>query len=603
MSPSTAKGQLIQIGARANYGDLDKKWTPDLNGYYSNRWQTGAGEFGIMADLAYSQVKTRSQGIQYGRTAIVMHGAPDWPAETFFPASINFLNNEYDRKRYGISRPASGRATAARCSLRRNICARSTRMPGASAPSAISASGPIFTASTCARASGMVSLNNRIPVPAPGSPPFTFDSNGNFQTGVTNRENSFAGWWGNPGGANTGFGVNDQGQPMFDTCYNWATPAPGCQFGADGTAPYAPEVGTGSRINQNRNLTQDAALNVKWDPTNDLHFNFDGQYVESQVDNYDISIEMHSFANVGLDATGDLPRITLDPPTNINQSEGGLENPNNWYLRSVMDHLENSKGHELALRGDGEYDFHTDWLNSLKFGARYSDRKQKVQWSTYNWQNIANTWTDCGNTHPYWNIDSPPGGTCNATGETFKGYPAGFFEMDNFGTDFFGGHLGSFPFVPFDFLDQHKADLFSQELTGVGSFIPICQRNGQLGATPVELPNSCFTPDEVANVDESTGAAYAMLKFGGPDAYLGKMKISGNIGLRYVGTKDDSSGFVRYATIPGLNSTLCPRVAAVAGGTRRHGAHSRRSGLRGATQWRRLLCSVLLPRSAGPGLR
>src|SRR3982751_2124442 len=77
--PFDASGQLIQIGARANYGDLDKKWTPDLNGFYSNRWQTCAGEFGLMGDLAYSHVKTRSQGIQYGRTAIIEHGAPDWP--------------------------------------------------------------------------------------------------------------------------------------------------------------------------------------------------------------------------------------------------------------------------------------------------------------------------------------------------------------------------------------------------------------------------------------------------------------------------------------------------------------------------------------------
>src|SRR6476646_4862739 len=36
--PFDATGQLIQIGARANYGDLDKKLTPDLNAFYSNRW-------------------------------------------------------------------------------------------------------------------------------------------------------------------------------------------------------------------------------------------------------------------------------------------------------------------------------------------------------------------------------------------------------------------------------------------------------------------------------------------------------------------------------------------------------------------------------------
>ena len=102
--PFDAKGQVIAIGLRANYGDLDKKWTPDVNAFYSNRWQTDIGEFGIMGDLAYSQVKTRSQGIQYGRTAIVENGEPSWPAEVFMPASINFLNNEYNRKRYEIGR-------------------------------------------------------------------------------------------------------------------------------------------------------------------------------------------------------------------------------------------------------------------------------------------------------------------------------------------------------------------------------------------------------------------------------------------------------------------------------------------------------------------
>jgi len=36
--------------------------------------------------------------------------------------------------------------------------------------------------------------------------------------------------------------------------------------------------------------------------------------------------------------------------------------------------------------------------------------------------------------------------------------------------------------------------------------------------------------------------------------------------LRYVGTKDASAGSISYPTIPGLNPTQCPRVAAVPGG-------------------------------------
>jgi TonB-dependent receptor len=230
-----------------------------------------------------------------------------------------------------------------------------------------------------------------------------------------------------------------------------------------------------------------------------------------------------------------------------------------------MDHLEESSGHEYALRGDGEWDFHTDWLNSLKFGARFADRKQLVQWSAYNWQNIANTWTDCGNAHPYWNLDSQPGGTCNGTGETFKGYPAGFYQVQQFGAQFFGGNLGKFPFVPFDFLEDHKADLFSQELTGVGTFIPVCQRNGQFSTIATELPNSCFSPNEIDNIDEKTKAGYAMIKFGGPDAMLGSIRVSGNIGLRYVETKDTSAGALQFATVQG-DPKLCPATPLVPGG-------------------------------------
>jgi iron complex outermembrane receptor protein len=579
--PFDAKGQLIAIGVRANYGDLDKKWTPDINGFYSNRWQTGIGEFGIMGDLAYSHVKTRSQGIQYGRTAVITSGVPGFPTPAFFPASVNFLDNEYDRKRYGISAAAQWKSNSGKVLLTAQYLRSLYKNSWQEDDFGSFGLGPdLYGKAATYQLDPSADRFNTIPEPAPGTAPFTFDSNGNFQSGVVNSQQSVH-WWGNPPewGGNAGFGVNDQGQPMFSPCYTAsAIAAFNCKLDANGQAPNGVDVSTDSRVNQNRDMTQDAALNLKWNPTNDLHFNFDGQYVNSKVDNYDVSIELHSFANVGFDASGPYPRITLAPPTNINQSAGGLANPDNWYIRSVMDHLEDSKGHELALRGDGEYDFHSDWLSSLKWGVRYADRKQLVQWSTYNWQNIANTWTDCANPnnapHPYWNLDSKPGGTCAFTGETFKGYPAGFYQTQPFGAQFFGGNLGTFPFVPFNFLASHGADLFSQQLTGVGTFIPICQRNGQLPSTPVELPGSCFTPDEVDNVEEKTKAAYVMLKFGGPDALLGRLKISGNVGGRFVSTNDISAGFLRNATIPGYDPKQCPTPPIVPGGPSGSGAPS-----------------------------
>ncbi len=40
--PFDAPGQLIQFGGEGQLRRPDKKWTPDINGFYSNRWQTGA---------------------------------------------------------------------------------------------------------------------------------------------------------------------------------------------------------------------------------------------------------------------------------------------------------------------------------------------------------------------------------------------------------------------------------------------------------------------------------------------------------------------------------------------------------------------------------
>ena len=71
--------------------------------------------------------------------------------------------------------------------------------------------------------------------------------------------NHFVQWWGAPG-ANQGFGANDQGDPMFNACYNWGAAA-GCQYDDNGVPLYGSDVGTGSRFNNNRNMTQDFAAN------------------------------------------------------------------------------------------------------------------------------------------------------------------------------------------------------------------------------------------------------------------------------------------------------------------------------------------------------
>jgi TonB-dependent receptor len=609
--PFDAPGQLIQIGLKANYGNISKKWTPDANIFYSNRWQTSIGEIGIMGHAAYSRVKTANQGIQYLRAFIFEDGTfPDSadvnsndfaPGTVVVPAQLTYRDDLYDRERLGLAGAMQWRSNDRKWLATAQFL-RSTyknqlfeRTHGATFMGTYGVPATARFVSSCPPDENPANCLSSPVRALPGSPAFTFDQNGFFQSGTVVNNNSQSIWSGNPAGDATwgSFGeftanqmaLNDRGEPMFFPCYDWAQGAavggaslqypggPACQ-----STLAAQDVFTASRYNNDRDVIQDMSLNLKWDPTPQLHFNFDGQYIDSSHKNYDVEIDMDSFAVPTVTTGPDgLPRLVLAPATpdlNVNQSEGGLSNPNNWYVRSVMDHLEDSKGHEYSLRADGEYDFETDWLASVKWGARFAERKQDVQWSAYNWHNVANTWTQ-GCQYIYFNLDSQPG-TCTANGQTttFNGYPAGFYEQSNFGGgSFFGGSPSNLPFVPYDFLQKGGANLFSAERTGVGSFIPICERNGQhppvtSGDTILtELPNSCFTPDELDKVNERTIGGYAMLKFGGDNAIVGNgVTIRGNVGLRYIHTVDESEGSLLFPTVPGLNPVLCPPVPLVPGG-------------------------------------
>ena len=581
--PFDAPGQLIQVGAHANYNSLVKKWTPDANAFYSNRWQTGIGEFGIMGDVAYSDLKTRNDMVQFSRTFIFMNGiAPGSadlnvrglaPGEVFLPSQLTDRISDYTRKRIGVAAAGQWRSNdhrwLATAQYLRSYYTNENDEHGVVG----NFFSPPYPAATTFRYEG------NPPTAAPGTPDFTFNGNGMIASGTfTSPPDTFF-----AGGI-----LNDEGIPMFNNCYSWnswtGTPygyqypnGPACT-----TNTYGTNVGTVTRYWKDREMTQDAGFNLKWDATDDLRFNFDGQYIDAWVKNYDITFDMNSFANITLDNTGALPRMSFSPPTNINLSQGGLQNPDNWYVADLNDHVEDSKGHELALRADGEYDFHNNFLDSLKFGARYADRKQNLQWSTYNWHNVSNTWTG-GCQAAFFKLTSPAS-TCTSGGATttFTGYPAGFYDIEHFGQSFFGSSVtGDYPFVPINFLAAHGADLFSAERLGVGDFIPVCERNGQTPAPgvvnfvtgyPTELPDSCFTAGEVGNVVEKTKAAYLMLKFGGPDALIAdRFPVRGNIGVRFVDTVDRSIGHVVYPTFNG-DAALCPPVPLVPGGLTGTGA-------------------------------
>ncbi len=579
--PFDSKGQLIALSADASYGDLAKKWTPDISGIYSNRWDTSAGEFGLMVNYAYSDVSTTSQGVQNGRMGIFCssqnpadlntcdanqfgtHNTDSTHNFAYVPVSVADRDNNFDRKRNGVAFAAQWQPHDH--SMLATLQYNNSKYENEWHEHVVTAS--FFD--VWAQPLGYQFSNNTAVNALPGSP-LSFDSNGLFQSGVLTSD---IGWWGTGAADSATVAANSSGQAMVYPCYgnadnSWSVANDTCQVGTNGSGRRGAGIGTATRYNHNNENTEDLSFNFKWDVNDHLKTNFDVQYVNATVTNYDIEIDMNSFANVLLDNSGTYPKMTILAPTNVNQSAGGLTNPDNYYYNSVMDHTEDSKGNEFATRFDVQYSFDGGWVDSIKAGVRYADREQHVNWSTYNWKNIANTYS-CNK--GVFNVDhtTPQDWTCpNGDVFHFEGYKPGLYEVDSFGSsllhqkDLISAH--QFTFFNYSVLENRQAlsAAMSQAAlsagatkngipTNIGSWIPICDRTN-------EVANSCYTSAEIMDIDEKTEAAYLELKFGGNDHQLFGFPVQGNVGVRYVQTTDTSTGGgIKYPDAFEYNSNNC----------------------------------------------
>lgn len=580
-TPFDQPGQLISISGSANYNDLAESVTPEVSGLYSNRFETSIGEFGILANVAYSKVNTRTEGVQLYRM---------WLAEDVFQDGLTYLperhilrDNEYDRERTGVALAGqwqdNDRKWLATLQYNRSEYQNAWEeyVLEAAYGADISYSRALDYTVTPGEA---IARYDTIPQALLGTN-LTFDEDGFLQTGTLVGDNTS--WTGNPdpnAGDWTGyFALLDSGEPLFTQCYNWQ----GCygQYSTDrGENPVSPlsqrgaRFGTRTRSNNNKNVTQDIGFNLKYAPTDRLRFNFDAQWIDASVDNYDIEIAFETYAQQAVDYTGDLPVLTLETPPNMGVTNGYLERPDSYRYQYVMDHIEESTGEEYAFRGDAEYDIDNGWLSSIKVGTRYANRQQDIQNSAYNWQSMgAATWQARGHIYNINRFDPPadfgnyaarrplPDGSTvdGPPGINFNGYPD-TLDRRLWDGGFFGGGLlnGANAFMFFDMdVAQDKEQLAGAlgasalgfDIAGAG-WDPICSNTGD---RIDEVAGTCYTPAELANVEEETYAGYAQLNFGGSEAQLFGVPFSGNIGVRYVHTINSSSGGI---DLPQLGNDL-----------------------------------------------
>jgi TonB-dependent receptor len=311
------------------------------------------------------------------------------------------------------------------------------------------------------------------------------------------------------------------------------------------------------------NTVRDQSINFKYKPDDHWAINLDAQYVKAKHDNIDFGIHGSTFADQELDLTGKYPVVIPHKPLTLSQTwaapsaalEGASDaeyfgNPRYTFWRSAMDHMEHSRGHEWAFRGDVAYNFLDDsnFLKQVKFGARYADREQHIKYTTYNWGSLSEVWGSA--------VFMDQVGGANISP----------YEWDNFFrgdtapppvANYYNGNLTSGYDDAVAFIQTIQAQAASQGFNG--SWNPLALRAGVVSGTP-------FLPSEIQDVSQETTNAYMMLRFGKDEPIFGDVRLDGNIGARWVSDDLSSVGAIGVPSQQALGVdqpyavTCAPRV-------------------------------------------
>lgn len=527
--PFDSKDQLIYLSGSINYGDFAKRSAPSGIALFSKQWTLGdGGRFGILASGSYSRQYFRSDSVfvaspfpRYnddtnrngtqdpGEGRIINAGTPfqssifdTFPVPAGFdrvyvPTGAGSRTQDFDRKRLGFS----GAAQYENASGNFLVTAQFFRAESSEAWIEHTIEPNVYYGDVTAT------------FPAPGST-YTYDKNGVFTSGTLTHTGGTV-FANQPAGCiipNNGF--------PYTTTY-----CPQNQIVAGGQF-----TTFSNRYSYTKSVTQDQSLNIKWSPTDRLHLNFDGQYVTSNAQKTDDIVDTATYSQVKLDLRNGIPQIT--PVTPGFDPTQYFANPNAIYFRDAFNDRADNDGDEWAFKIDAQYDVSDDsFLRKVRLGGRYSERQQTVRENDYNnWGAVSDTWTGGGPTY-------------------FSRLQPGDQQLFNY-TNFFRGDVNqppSAPYIPDNILSDHAAltALLRRATTlGGGNYVPLEDRG-------TGLINGYFRPGEIFRNSEKTFAGYLRVDFA--TAENGGMRLSGNIGGRFVHTEDKSVGAL---TFPQQNGVL-----------------------------------------------
>lgn len=274
------------------------------------------------------------------------------------------------------------------------------------------------------------------------------------------------------------------------------------------------------RINTRESSTRDISLNVRWNVAPSVTWTNDFQHVRSTTEGFDADVSTgFILPNQTMDMTGKVPQIGLG-------SDAYMANPHNYYWAYTQEALDRATATQKAWKSDVKYSFDDPVLRDIRFGVRMADREgenHKAQ-KFYNWQAITFPWMEG------WQIP----GVARLDDPRFAG-GASLQKIDNF----FGGKYNLPPML---FADSSTVRGFPDQWAKIHAYHDVLC--AQQGATCDPWVPATYNDPAANNTQtEKTRAAYTQLRFGWDDL---KYPIDGNVGVRYVRTRSNGSGYVAF---------------------------------------------------------
>lgn len=553
--PFDSKDTLLYLSGGVSYGDLAERSAPQVVGLFSKQWNTeGGSRFGFLAGGSYFQQYSRADSI-FTAGFLPRFNAPSDGVDGY-AVNGDFQGSQYDGVTCDGNNPNEGRVINAGQPYAIRICdsfptpagvdtvytpsgggVRSqrfnTRRNSITASAQFETSDRSFLATAqYLRAESHTSWIDRSietsvyyndigqTFPLAGTN-YTFDDQGIFTSGTITRLNNRQA---HNVPASQACVIPNNGSPYTSTYCDYP------QF----VNPNGNNTYLTNRFNDTHTKTQDFSLNFKWSPTDRLHLNADGQYVEAKSRSIDDIVDGYSFSNLSLDLTGKTPQIAFVTPGFDTSTY--FTQPNNVFYNDAYNNRAINDGHEYAFRGDAQYDVSDDsFLRGLRAGGRWSKRTQTVRTNDYNnWGSLSATWTD--------------------EGPSFLGNNPGATDAISFGNFFRGG--ASVPtalFLSDDVITDH--DALTALLRSVRdpqngfSYTPIEDRGGTVvNGRTTQNPNliaGYFFNNEIYRNSEETIAGYVRADFGMDFGGAGT-RLIGNVGVRYVNTKDVAVGATNF---------------------------------------------------------